>query len=755
MATKGKSENDPRITAYLGTFQSLPKEPTANLDMVEFAAQLIRRIDSGNVNAVIMKDLETTLSTKCPRSPAARAPDFDRLGTQLWNAAIRLKDQSSPLLKTWPQFESQLRVLAYFLLDTAQRSYVKHGSIKSSQNLVRILKTALKAVRICIAAEVLLLCTMLFEKVAEHVEHIQDSPREHKKDKQESEAEEMLKELMADYHLLRATLSWKQNKPDNVSYWLGRVLLLPHRSDMLHLAEKKADLTYEVGKAALQKKQFPTAARWLEQSYQVFDDIDPEMLSSELCDLRVVVMIDYGESCATALYALAAYLPLKARSLVGVGDADSLVKASSLIVTLDQNWIEKIVVMRLTPLTLRQLIWKAVTTLQQSQNEDEAARWCSLANHNIFATSGEINKAKLARKSMTVALSKGDVTAARAAYHQMSDQGKSAAMTQYLMYKLALQENDAELGVSKSSSKNSEKYLYACALEAQQIGDRKQFIATLNKILELHEKHSLNDVRCIVGSIETELKNNNMPLDAALKHCSDMQPELLTRFMMASVAVHIEIKEFEMVQFDLEAVMRLEQWNDLDTVLSMCLETRHSNRLESAADLIIHIQTHITSNPSRPVTPKLLVGITSVLEKIINTCWRNNKDITRLARWIRCLFQMTLTSDPIIALRCLDQASAIASKAATRQIPEAYPPEELDWLASTAFNHAVDLWFAGIEAGEGQGEDNEQARTWAEKALMLAGSVGGVGVGVQGLHKVLQDKWMRLKDMSQGQGSGE
>ncbi|KAG9964353.1 SPO22-domain-containing protein, partial [Aureobasidium melanogenum] len=976
MATKGKSENDPKIAAYL-----------------DFAAQLTRRIDSGNVNAVIMKDLQSTLSTKCPRSPAARAPDFDRLGTQLWNAAIRLKDQSSPLLKTWPQFESQLRTLAYFLLDTAQRSYIKHGSKKSSQNHVRILKTALKAARICIAAEALDLCTTLFEKVAEHVEHTQDLPREHKKDKQESEAEEMLKELMADYHLLRATLSWKRNKPDNVSYWLSRMLLLPDRSDMLHLAEKKADLTYEVGKSALQKKKFPTAARWLEQSYQVFDDIDPEMLTSDLCDLRVVVMLDY------------------ARSLVGVGDATSLGKAISLVVTLDQEhgfkievqltrldiiyartpfdgqefcgvlnhivrgaifsegifksimyqiqrlsthdseragttitsstpgphshlacqtldlllsrlldqpsivqtWIEKIVVMRLyicslslqvqdhlptlenlfedialkyeTKLGLEathaapSLIWKAVTTLQRSQNEDEAARWCSLANHNIFASSGEINKAKLSRKSMTVALSKGDVTAARAAYHQMSDQGKSAAMTQYLMYKLALHENDTELatesleGILKSSSKDTEKYLYACALEAQQMGDRKQFIATLNKILKLHEKNSLNDVRlavllrCIVGSIETELKNNDMRLDAgltelckvfeavmrhgsnfrnadgndaridelrwfachcyntALRHCSDMQPELLTRFTMASVALidllrnegekddgllprlllcrflatsalivlarsednieralqlytdarrqigafhqkyheairqgtlqpdaisDIGIKEFEMIQFDLEAVMRLEQWDDLDKVLSMCLETRHSNRLESAADLIIHIQTHITSNPSRFVTPKLLAGITAVLEKIINTCWRNNKDITRLARWIRCLFQMILTSDPIIALRCLDQASAIASKAATRQIPEVYPPEELEWLASTAFNHAVDLWFAGIEAGEVQGEHNEQARVWAEKALMLAGSVGRVGVGVQGLHKVLQDKWMKLKSMSQG-----
>jgi len=47
---------------------------------------------------------------------------------------------------------------------------------------------------------------------------------------------------------------------------------------------------------------------------------------------------------------------------------------------------------------------------------------------------------------MTVALSKGDLTAARAAYHQMSENGRSAAMTQYLMYKIAIQENDVELG---------------------------------------------------------------------------------------------------------------------------------------------------------------------------------------------------------------------------------------------------------------------------------------------------------------------
>jgi hypothetical protein len=50
-------------------------------------------------------------------------------------------------------------------------------------------------------------------------------------------------------------------------------------------------------------------------------------------------------------------------------------------------------------------------------------------------------------------------------------------------------------GVLKSSFKGTEKYLYACALEAQQIGDRRQFIATLHKVLEFYEKHPSNDVR--------------------------------------------------------------------------------------------------------------------------------------------------------------------------------------------------------------------------------------------------------------------
>ncbi|OBW67827.1 MAG: Uncharacterized protein AUREO_021010 [Aureobasidium pullulans] len=913
MATQaGKTETEKKIAAYL-----------------DFSAQLIRRLDSRNINAVTLKELAALTERTCPRPPTAKAMDFDRLGTQIWNAAIHLSDQSSPMLKTWPQLEPQLRVLAFFLLDAAQRCYVKHGNKKSSQNLVRVFKTAMKAARICINANALDLCTRLFEKVADHVEHKQDPPPEHKKDKQESEADEMLKELTADYYLLRATASWKQDKPDSVTFWLARVLLLPNRADLLRLAEKKVDLTYEVGKAALKKKQFDIAARWLEQSYSIFDDIDQEMLSSDFCDLRLVVTLDF------------------ARALVGVGDAASLNKASNLIVLLDLeygyktevyllrldaiyaqepfqadefhgaltriirtailsegtfrsimyqiqklntyhpakegslnranivnsnpgphsylacqsldlllsrllpelpaalNMVEKIIVTRIwisslslqvhdhpsrlealfediantngTKLGLeathasQSLIWKAVTSLQQVKNELEAARWCALANHAIFASSGEMNKSKLLRKMMTVAIAKGDAAYAREAYYQMSEVGKASVMTRYLMFKIALQEGDAQLaeesleGVLKASSKETEKYLFACALEAQQTGDKRQFLATMNKVLEYHERNPSSDVRlpvllrCIAGAITAELNTNDMPLEAgltelckvfeaamrhgstfkdgndsdsrlaelrwfschsyntALKYCSDMHPELLMRFMTASISL-IDLLRNEGEKDDglisrlllcrflatssLIVLARSEDHIEraLQLYMDMCLDTRHSDRLERAADLILHIHTYIAN--SCHANQRHQEKIPTVMEKIINTCWRNNKDITRLARWIRCLFQMTITTDPVMSLRCLDQAHAIANKAAMQQIPEPYPVEELEWLATTAFNHAVDLWFASADEGDGQ----DTAKAWAEKALMLSGAVT-IGEGAS--HKTLQDKWMRLRGMGQ------
>lgn len=43
--------------------------------------------------------------------------------------------------------------------------------------------------------------------------------------------------------------------------------------------------------------------------------------------------------------------------------------------------------------------------------------------------------------------------------------------------------------------------------------------------------------------------------------------------------------------------------------------------------------------------------------------------------------------------------------------PKHYPATELEWLATTSFNHAVDYYVQ---------ENDDRCRVWAEKALTLA-----------------------------------
>lgn len=60
----------------------------------------------------------------------------------------------------------------------------------------------------------------------------------------------------------------------------------------------------------------------------------------------------------------------------------------------------------------------------------------------------------------------------------------------------------------------------------------------------------------------------------------------------------------------------------------------------------------------------------------------------------------------------------------------ALPAIEVDWMASTAFNHAVDLFLEG---------DDDGCRKWAAAALNLAAFAG------TGLESELQGRYASLK----------
>ena len=84
------------------------------------------------------------------------------------------------------------------------------------------------------------------------------------------------------------------------------------------------------------------------------------------------------------------------------------------------------------------------------------------------------------------------------------------------MYKIALREGDTELGMSRrmndekaaihiftasesiegilKASAGDGKYLYACALEAHQTGNRTLALQALSKVLEFYEHHTPGDI---------------------------------------------------------------------------------------------------------------------------------------------------------------------------------------------------------------------------------------------------------------------
>ena|SRR5579862_942084 len=107
------------------------------------------------------------------------------------------------------------------------------------------------------------------------------------------------------------------------------------------------------------------------------------------------------------------------------------------------------------------------------------------------------------------ALETQDNGKARELFNKMSDVGKAAPLTRFLMFKVALRTGDAEFGVSQlihskdmplihvlamecldavsaSTSENASQ-LFGCVLEAQSTGDKRLAVAALQRVLEKYE----------------------------------------------------------------------------------------------------------------------------------------------------------------------------------------------------------------------------------------------------------------------------
>lgn len=167
-------------------------------------------------------------------------------------------------------------------------------------------------------------------------------------------------------------------------------------------------------------------------------------------------------------------------------------------------------------------------------------------------------------------------------------------------------------------------------------------------------------------------------------------------------------KAFELLKFDLECILHLQQWDQFDVAIQACLECQNVDQWDSLADIILIIRQQPGITEDRT---SIRVNMNKLLDKIINQTWQQDKDITKASRWLRLSFSMDLNNGQgDFALELLKQAAGMAKRGYCKK-DGTYPETELQWLASTAFNKAIDLLSAG---------KIDDSKNWIEAALELA-----------------------------------
>ncbi|KAI7361399.1 SPO22-domain-containing protein [Hortaea werneckii] len=166
---------------------------------------------------------------------------------------------------------------------------------------------------------------------------------------------------------------------------------------------------------------------------------------------------------------------------------------------------------------------------------------------------------------------------------------------------------------------------------------------------------------------------------------------------------------FQLLKFDLEAILHLQQWQQLNQAFSTFLNfPGGGDNWDSLADLILIIHQQA---PSIELGPHATSRIPQLLQRCINETWKRDRDIVKMSRWLRLAFSMhLLDQDNGLALKLVEQAAAIARKGYNSE-GEEYPNVELTWLATMAFNKAIDCFASGDYGG---------CQSWADAALELA-----------------------------------
>lgn len=171
------------------------------------------------------------------------------------------------------------------------------------------------------------------------------------------------------------------------------------------------------------------------------------------------------------------------------------------------------------------LIWRKIETNSSIGQYNTAEKWCYVALHRVFENVGDMNKAKITRKLLLCALAKQDVANAQEIFNNMAQSAKDEPMTRFLMYKVAIRSGDIDLaseslGKVYDVSSQDSTLLYACVMDAQDVGDKTMALQALQMVLEKYS-HNVQSSVHIPALLRVTIRLSNSQLESPDKISED------------------------------------------------------------------------------------------------------------------------------------------------------------------------------------------------------------------------------------------
>ncbi|GIJ88879.1 hypothetical protein Asppvi_007807 [Aspergillus pseudoviridinutans] len=165
-----------------------------------------------------------------------------------------------------------------------------------------------------------------------------------------------------------------------------------------------------------------------------------------------------------------------------------------------------------------------------------------------------------------------------------------------------------------------------------------------------------------------------------------------------------------LIALDFEAAINLKQWNEIPDIIE------RANKILDDHLCSVFLDRILRSGASAPNIAQVVKDIICIFHSSPSPSFSAGAFHQKLPRYLRCLFQIAVEAkDYSLAEPVLQQAIDLSRDgSADTDLPFEYPSDELKWLATMAFNRAVDLYLASAD---------EDCRKWGEIAFTLAGFV--------------------------------